>query len=278
MRTVVVVALVVVGAVAVLAGSPASGAPDRASVDVYIRRKVIQRVPGKNVALVDISWDYKCFGDKLGDATYEWTLKVQRRQPKPVTTTDTRDRDDEAWQHAHPARPGSYLPTADPFLCETSAVRVTTSPRSERPFTVPDFCAWSVTASRGTVQLEQGAAVKLAKAGATVRPGDSIVTSRGGSASLDSNGKDGTATVGASSSVGVDAKQCAAKGAWKLRLTRGVASIAVPGAADSKRSYRDGHSECDRVGRPQRKVEGAIHTREADDARDRYGRIRCRRR
>ena len=115
MRTVVVVALVVVGAVAVLAGSPASGAPDRASVDVYIRGKVIQRVPGKNVALVDISWDYKCFGDKLGDATYEWTLKVQRRQPKPVTTMTLGYRDDEAWQHAHPAQAWFVPPDGRPL-------------------------------------------------------------------------------------------------------------------------------------------------------------------
>ena len=240
MRTVVVVALVVVGAVAVLAGSPASGAPDRASVDVYIRGKVIQRVPGKNVALVDISWDYKCFGDKLGDATYEWTLKVQRRQPKPVTTLTLGSGTTKRGSMRTQLGPGSYLPTADPFLCETERGAGNDQPEVGAPFTVPDFCAWSVTASRGTVQLEQGAAVKLAKAGATVRPGDSIVTSRGGSASLDSNGKDGTATVGASSSVGVDAKQCAAKGAWKLRVTRGVASIAVPRAADSKRSYQAG--------------------------------------
>lgn len=240
MRTVVVVALVVVGAVAVLAGSPASGAPDRASVDVYIRGKVIQRVPGKNVALVDISWDYKCFGDKLGDATYEWTLKVQRRQPKPVTTLTLGSGTTKRGSMRTQLGPGSYLPTADPFLCETERGAGNDQPEVGAPFTVPDFCAWSVTASRGTVQLEQGAAVKLAKAGATVRPGDSIVTSRGGSASLDSNGKDGTATVGASSSVGVDAKQCAAKGAWKLRVTRGVASIAVPRAADSKRSYQTG--------------------------------------
>jgi ferric-dicitrate binding protein FerR (iron transport regulator) len=88
------------------------------------------------------------------------------------------------------------------------------------------------------VQLEQGAAVKLAKPGTPVRPGDSIVTPRGGSASLESNGKDGIATISASSNISVDAKQCAAKGAWKLRLTRGVASIAVPGAADPKRSYQ----------------------------------------
>ena len=80
-RVAIVLALAAVSAVAVLGGSPASGAPDRASVDVYIRGNVIKRVPGKNSALVDISWDYKCFGDKLGDATYEWTRKVLRRQP-----------------------------------------------------------------------------------------------------------------------------------------------------------------------------------------------------
>ena len=239
-RVVVVVALVAGGAIAVLGGSPASGAPDRASVDVYIRGNVIKRLPGKNIAVVDISWDYKCFGDKLGDATYEWTLKVQRREPKPVKTmtlgTGTTKRGSTRTQLG----PGSYLPTADPFLCETERGAGNDQPEIGAPFAVPDFCAWSVTASRGTVQLEQGAAVKLAKPGTPVRPAESIVTSRGGTASLDSNGKDGTATVGASSSIGVDAKQCAAKGAWKLHLTRGVASVAVPGAADPKRSYETG--------------------------------------
>ena len=239
-RVVVVVALVAVSAVAVLSGSPASGAPERVSVDVYIRGNVIKRVPGQNLALVDISWDYKCFGDKLGDSTYEWTLKILRRQPKPVKTmtlgTGTTKRGSMRTQLG----PGSYLPTADPFLCETERGAGNDQPEIGAPFTVPDFCAWSVTASRGTVQLEQGAAVKLAKPGTTVRPGDSIVTPRGGSASLDSNGKDGTASIGASSSIGVDAKQCAAKGAWKLTLTRGVASIIVPAAAVSQRSYQTG--------------------------------------
>jgi hypothetical protein len=163
-----------------------------------------------------------------------------RRQPKPVTTTTLGTGTTKRGSMRTQLGPGSYLPTADPFLCETERGAGNDQPEIGAPFTVPDFCAWSVTASRGTVQLEQGASVKLAKPGATVRPGDTIVTPRGGSASLASNGKDGTATVGSSSSIGVDAKQCAAKGAWKLRLTRGTASIAVPGVADPKRSYQTG--------------------------------------
>jgi hypothetical protein len=246
---VVVVALVVVGAAAMLGGSPASGAPDRASVDVYIRGNVIKRVPGKNIALVDISWDYKCFGDKLGDSTYEWTLKVLRREPKPVKTTTLGTGTTKRGSTRTQLGPGSYLPTADPFLCETERGAGNDQPEIGAPFTVPDFCSWSVTASRGTVQLEHGAAVKLAKPGTTVRPGDTIVTPRGGSASLDSNGNDGTATVSASSSIGVDAKQCVAKGAWKLKLVRGVGSIAVPGAADPKRSYETGTANATASGR-----------------------------
>jgi hypothetical protein len=237
-RTVVVVALIVVCAGAVLAGSPASGAPKRASVDVYIRGNVIKRVPGKNVAIVDISWDYKCFGDKLGDSTYEWTLKILRSQPKPVKTTTLGTGTSKRGSMRTQLGPGSYLPTADPFLCETERGAGNDQPEIGAPFTVPDFCVWSVTASRGAVQLEQGAAVKLAKPGSTVRPGESIVTPRGGSASLESNGRDGIATVGASSSVGVDPKRCAGNGAWKLRLARGAASIAVPAVADPKRSYQ----------------------------------------
>jgi hypothetical protein len=237
-RVAVVVVLVAVSAVAVLGGSTASGAPERPSVDIYMGGRVIKRVPGKNVAVVEIFWDYKCFGDKLGDSTYEWTLKVLRRQPKPVKTmtlgTGTTKRGSMRTQLG----PGSYLPTADPFLCETERGAGNDQPEIGAPFTVPDFCAWSVTASRGAVELEQGAAVKLAKPGSTVRPGESIVTPRGGSASLESNGNDGTATVGAFSSIGVDAKQCAGKGVWKLRLARGAASIAVPGVADPKRSYQ----------------------------------------
>ena len=277
-RVVVVVALVAVSAVAVLSGSPASGAPERVSVDVYIRGNVIKRVPGQNLALVDISWDYKCFGDKLGDSTYEWTLKILRRQPKPVKTmtlgTGTTKRGSMRTQLG----PGSYLPTADPFLCETERGAGNDQPEIGAPFTVPDFCAWSVTASRGTVQLEQGAAVKLAKPGTTVRPGDSIVTPRGGSASLDSNGKDGTASIGASSSIGVDAKQCAAKGAWKLHAHPGSRLDNRSSSGRFAAELPDGYSECDCVGRPRGEVEGAIHIWETEDARDRYGRIRCRRR
>ena len=32
-------------------------------------------------------WAYKCLGDKLGYATYDWTLKVEREAPLPEKTT-----------------------------------------------------------------------------------------------------------------------------------------------------------------------------------------------
>ena len=150
-------------------------------------------MPGQDRRARRYLWDYKCFGDKLGDSTYEWTLKILRRQPKPVKTmtlgTGTTKRGSMRTQLG----PGSYLPTADPFLCETERGAGNDQPEIGAPFTVPDFCAWSVTASRGTVQLEQGAAVKLAKPGTTVRPGDSIVTPRRrlGVARLEREGRHG---------------------------------------------------------------------------------------
>ena len=62
---------------AVLAGSAASS-------DIYITGKVIARVPGKNMAAVRVSWDYKCLGEDGGD--YEWNLKLVRLQPLPEQT------------------------------------------------------------------------------------------------------------------------------------------------------------------------------------------------
>ena len=220
-------------AVAVLAGA-ATGA--RTS-DIYITGKVLGRVASKNTSLVQITWAYKCLGDKLGDATYEWTLKVLRNQPLPKTTTTIGRGTSKRGSKTVQLGPGEYLPFSDPYSCETDRGAGYDKPEVGAPFTVPDYCAWSVSAVRGAVELEHGTAVKAAKAGMVVAPGDALVTPKGGAASITAFGGTGTVALAASSRLEVDAKQCAARGGWLLRLVGGSLTAHVGAAAGAKQSY-----------------------------------------
>jgi hypothetical protein len=227
----------VVGLAALTAGS-ASSASSRSSVDTYITGKVIGRIPGRNLALVEIAWAYKCLGDKLGESTYQWTLKLVRRAPKPERTTTLGEGTTKKGSMRLRLPPGQYLPIADPFFCETERGAGSDKPEVGAPFEVPDYCAWKVTAAKGEVQLETGAAVKLAKAGSSVRPGETIVTPAAGSATLVSNGADGQVVTGVSTRLGVSAKGCSGKGAWRLQLSGGSVTATVPPSADTTRTYQ----------------------------------------
>jgi hypothetical protein len=211
--------------VAVLAGSAASS-------DIYITGQVLARVPGKNMAAVQIAWDYKCLGEKGGD--YEWNLKLTRTQPPPEKTvalgSGTTERGDTTTRLA----PGRYLPTSNPYLCETSRGQGYDQPEIGAPFTVPDYCAWTVSSVRGVVQLEHETSVKLAKPGAVVAQGDALVTPRSGRAKLASVGRDGTVALGDGSRLEVDRKHCPRTAGWKVRLDEGVVTVAVPAGASSK--------------------------------------------
>lgn len=209
---------------AILAGSAASS-------DIYITGKVLAQVAGRNAALVQITWAYKCLGDKLGAATYDWTLKVVRQQPLPEKTTLLGHGTTKFGKKVVQLSPGEYLPISDPYRCETERGAGYDKPEIGAPFTVPDYCSWIVSSTRGLVQLEHGSAVKVARPGSTVAPGDALVTPKRGLAAIASTSADGAATLAGSSRLELDAKRCASKGGWKLRLAKGSATAVVKPAA-----------------------------------------------
>lgn len=218
------------------AGVLAALASGATSTDVYITGKVLGRVAGTNASLVEIAWDFKCLGENRG--TYEWTMKVTRTQPLPRKVTTLGSGTTERGEQTVELTPGAYLPTADPYTCETSRGQGYDKPEIGGPFTVPDYCAWSVISARGAVELEHASAVKLAKPGATVAPGDALVTPAGAQAVISSQSNDGKATLAGSSQVTLDAKHCAAKGGWRFVVGAGSVAATVSPAAPAKGSYQ----------------------------------------
>jgi hypothetical protein len=213
---------------AVLAGSAASS-------DIYITGKVIARVAAKNMATVRVSWDYKCLGEDGGD--YEWTLKVVRTQPLPEQTVALGSGTTEKGAKTTKLTPGRYLPKSDPYFCETSRGQGFDKPEIGGPFTVPDYCAWTVSSVRGLVQHQHGTSVKAARPGSSVAAGDVVVTPRSGQAVLRAAAGDGMTTLAGGSELMVDRKHCPAKTGWKLWLAAGGLTAAVPKGAAPKASF-----------------------------------------
>jgi hypothetical protein len=92
--------------------------------------------------------------------------------------------------------------------------------------------------ARGAVELEHGTAVKLARSGATVSPGDSLVTPKGAQASISSQAGEGKAALAGGSRLSLDAKHCSAKGGWRFVLGTGAVTASVPAGASAKGSYQ----------------------------------------
>lgn len=209
---------------AVLAGGAASS-------DIYITGKVVGRVAGSASSKVEIAWNYKCLGGKLGDATYEWTLKLVRTQPLPEQTTTLGTGTSQRGTKTIQLAPGQYLPKSDPFFCETERGAGSDKPEIGGPFTVPDYCSWKVLTAKGPVELEQGQAVKLARPGATVSPGNTLATPAGGSVTMSSLAGEGKAALAAGTKLQLDGRHCAAKGGWRFALTKGAVTVSVPPSA-----------------------------------------------
>ncbi len=213
---------------AVLAGSASSS-------DIYITGKVIARVAGKNMAAVRVAWDYKCLGEDGGD--YGWNLKLVRLQPLPEQTISLGSGTTERGVKMTRLAPGQYLPKSEPYFCETSRGQGFNKPELGGQFTVPDYCAWTVSSVRGLVQHQQGTAVKAARPGSSVARGDVVVTPRSGKAVLRAAAGDGTTTLAGGSELTVDRKHCPAKTGWKLWLAEGGLTAAVPKGAAAKASF-----------------------------------------
>ena len=215
-------------AVALLAGSAASS-------DIYITGTVLGRAGNQNAANVRIAWDYKCLGENGGD--YEWTLKVVRTQPPPEKTTVLGNGTGERGEQLVVLTPGRYLPKSDPYACETSRGQGYDKPEIGAPFTVSDYCAWTVQSVRGVVQHEHASAVKAARPGSTIARGDALATPKGGMAVLASVAGDGKASLSGSSRMQIDGKYCPGKAGWKLQLLEGALSVAVAPGAPAKASF-----------------------------------------
>lgn len=226
----VVAGVATAAVLAVLAGGAASS-------DIYVSGKVVRRVGASPSSRVEVAWDYKCLGGKLGDATYEWTLKVVRTLPLPEETTTLGTGTSQRGSKVIQLPPGQYLPKADPFSCETERGAGNDKPEIGAPFTVPDYCAWKVVASRGAVELEHGSSVKLARPGATVAPGDALATPSGGQVTLSSLAGEGKAVLASASRLGVDGKHCSRKGGWRFSLAQGTVTASVPATVPGKATF-----------------------------------------
>lgn len=227
-RRLVVIALVLAAAAASVTAATAT--------DLFIYGTVAGRAPGTNDGLVAVRWDFKCLGGKLGEATYEYTLVAVRIRPTPSTRVTLRK--DTAQKGSLTAKlpTGTWQLFADPFLCETERGAGSTSPEVGQTVEVPDYCSWVVTKAKGAVGIETSSSVKRARPGSSVAPGSTVVTPGGGSAALETNGKDATAAVGPRSRMTVDPKQCAARSGWRLSLASGSVAVTTRGA-DAARDH-----------------------------------------
>ena len=208
------------------------------AVDTYIYGTVTGRVPGKNQARVAVRWDFKCLGDKLGAATYEYTLLAVKLGSQPVDRVNLGNGTSKQGSLATTLPPGAWQLQADPFLCETDRGAGSTDPEVGQTVQVPDFCSWTVTKAKGAVELEQGAAVRRAKPGSVVAPGAAVVTKGGAALAMATAGKDAAADLGASSRLGVDARQCASgAGGWLLLLQKGTVAVAAKAGIEAIRPH-----------------------------------------
>lgn len=229
MRVVRLVVALGVAACIVAAGAVA--------VDVYIKGEVVGRVPGKNAANVTIRWDFKCLGDKLGAATYEYTLVAVRQKPAPEQKVTIREDTTKKGSTRTVLGPGTWVLIADPFLCETERGAGSTQPEVGAPVVVPDYCSWTVRRATGAVEVQVGAAVKRGRPGAAVPQGGTVATPAGGGATLQTAGADASAALGPGTTLGVERGSCATRGGWRLSLARGTTAVAVKAGPDASRPH-----------------------------------------
>jgi hypothetical protein len=226
--------LVLIGTGAVAAALIASAA---LAVDLFLFAKVTGRAPGTNDATVAVRWDFKCLGDKLGAADFEYTLVAVRVKPAPSKTITIRSDTTKKGSTTVRLPAGTWQAQADPFLCETERGAGSTQPEVGQTVEVPDYCAWTVQRARGAVALETAASVKRARPGLGVAPGSTVVTPAGGQATIQTTGRDASALLGAGTRLSIDAKQCYARSGWRLSLAMGDAALTARAGADATRDH-----------------------------------------
>src|SRR5919109_2826687 len=135
MRT--LAALAVTAALAAFAAA-AHGDPGH---DPYVSGRVAARVPGRNAADVVVRWQYGCMGDVYAPASFDWTLNLVRRFPRPERRSRLLSGTSRSGRTRVRLAPGRYDLVADPFECELDRFGWT-APEWGRPFVVPDYCTW----------------------------------------------------------------------------------------------------------------------------------------
>jgi hypothetical protein len=210
-----------IGALA-LRASVAGARPHAFLVDYYITGEVVGRAPGKNAASVELRWDYKCLGDRLGPATFSWTLKLRRQGPGSARTVSLGIGTSKSGNRRVVVPPGRWQPLADPFRCETERGAGSTTPELGREFDVPDYCGWSVSAVKGRATVERRGSVEALRRAGSVSLGDVISTGRRSSLGLRDSPNASTLSIGPNTRVTVHRRYCPATGAWKHVVARGT--------------------------------------------------------
>ena len=256
-RTTLVAALLAAIALGTLASVAAAGS-QRSSVDTFIFGEVTGRVPGKNASRVDVRWDFKCLGDKLGEATYEWTLVASTIGGATARTVTLRTGTTKSGRLTTVLTPGRWQLRAEPFLCETDRGAGSTAPEVGQVVDVPDRCAWLVTRARGSVEVDAGSVVRRARPGASLTPASAVTTPAGAAVDLKTAGGEASLAVRAGSRLVVDRATCG--GNPRVTVTAGCG----PGrGARSPRGQRRRRA----LDRPCRDLDRPDSRRQDDDRR-----------
>jgi len=203
-------ALAAATALAALAAA-AKGDPGH---DPYITGRVVERVAGRNAAEVAVRWGFGCLGDIYAPATFDWTLNLVRRLPRPERRTRLLAGSTKSGQTRLRLPPGKYDLVADPFECELDRFGWR-APEWGRPFVVPDYCSFERERPRGIV-----------------RPGTSVTATA--ATRLASREHESALTLQPGSRLRVERGACRT-GGWRVRLLRGT--VRVTARPDDRRRY-----------------------------------------
>lgn len=219
------VALLALLAAVVALAAWAGTASARTETDIYIFGTVAGKAAGKNAARVVIRWDFKCLGDKLGEATYEYTLVASTLGEEPARKATFTAGTSKRGTLTALLAPGRWQLRGDPFLCETERGAGSTTAEVGQVVTVPDYCAWTPTSVRGAVEVGTGASVRRARSGVSVSPPATISTPARAAASLTTPGREASVSAGPSTSLQLVRGACG--GGPSMTLASGSVTVAA---------------------------------------------------
>lgn len=177
-------------------------------------------------------------GDKLGEATYEYTLVASTLDEEPARKVTFTSGTSKKGSLVAVLAPGKWQLRGDPFLCETERGAGSTAAEVGQVVTVPDYCAWTVTSARGAVEVGSGSAVRRGRAGSSVSPPATLSTPARAAVALSTPDRSASLSLGPSSSVTVARGSCGAgpsltvaRGTARLTSGRGASAEVKAGAA-----------------------------------------------